>query len=467
MIKSGIFEILSQGNGKKEKDKNPIKYCWGHSFKYDSKEDYPLCQDVLDLFEQVLMACFARIIKKDSGEEQKLKTTGTSIPGMEKAHSLVNTSTTEGLIAKGFKHVFEQLDRYIKLTKKFEGIDWEFYVSKRNSQRKKGDKIDEIESNELEDENEPEPSKEPEVTESVAESQPAIEDTIKDASETKPEENNNEETKDTSKPEEAKQETVEETKEVKPEEDSKQKDDTNEDAEDAQEDNEGGNEEVKDKVREKVEEKENKEIDKLKKLYEDKYIVRFLKLIEIFTSIATNQKGVLGMVLKVATPQELTILVDLLVYAPPRHGFTILKIFDNLFRVKVPHELFDESVKRLSQIDGSLHQKIVNNIKTQNKFESTPFLKFLFNYIVSIRSAMWNDSHFEGSGSFILSNMMLGLLRTILSSDAYPKYQKELVSAIDHLIDHIDTYALEEFEPLISILNGAEYLGLGLGTNGV
>ena len=359
LIKSGIFEILSQGNGKKEKDKNPIKYCWGHNFKYDSKEDYPLCQDVLDLFEQVLMAWFARIIKKDGGEEQKLKTSGTSIPGMEKAHSLVNTTTTEGLIAKGFKHVFDQLERYIKLTKKFEGIDWEFYVSKRNNQRKKGDKIEEIETNELEDENEPVPeeTKEPEATESVADSESVVEEAKKEETEVKPAEVDNEETKDSAIPDDK----VEETKEIKPEEDTKENDDPNEDAEDAQDDNEGGNEEeVKDKVREKVEEKENKEIEKLKKLYEEKYITRFLKLIEIFTSIAADQKGVLGMVLKIASPQELTILVDLLVYAAPRHGFTILKIFDNLFRIKVPHELFDESIIRLSKIDGSLHQKIMN-----------------------------------------------------------------------------------------------------------
>ena len=129
LIKSGIFEILSQGNEKKEKDKNPLKYCWGSNFSYECREDYPLCQDVLEIFEQILVACFARIIKKDSGEEQKIKGYGTSVPGMEKAHSFVNTSTTEGLIAKGFKHIFEQLDRYIKLIKKFDGIDWEFYVS--------------------------------------------------------------------------------------------------------------------------------------------------------------------------------------------------------------------------------------------------------------------------------------------------------------------------------------------------
>ena len=469
LIKSGIFEILSQGNGKKEKDKNPLKYCWGSNFSYECREDYPLCQDVLEIFEQILVACFARIIKKDSGEEQKIKTNGTSVPGMEKAHSLVNTSTTEGLITKGLKHIFEQLDRYIKLIKKFDGIDWEFYVSKRNSQRKNGERIAEAEGNCLEDDQEiqsegdSETNNEPIQTGNQEESKEAqdfnedeevfsggsSEDTSSSPSESDESESDNSGNEDSS----IRHRSIHRESEHNS---IRSQQNANE--------NDNGNEDI---IKNTIKQKEDQEIEKLKKFYEDKFIMRFLRLIETFTSIATNKKEIRQMVFNVATSKELTILVDLLVHGPPRHGYSVLKIFSNLFKIRLPGHIFDESVKWLSQIDGSLHQKIMNNIKCQNKFDSTPFLKFLFHYTVSIRSAMWNDSHFEGSGSFILSNMMLGLLRTILSSDAYPKYQKELVSAIDHLIDHIDTYALEEFEPLISVLNGAEYLGLGLGANGV
>lgn len=458
LIRSGIFEVLSEGNGKKEKGDNPIKFCWGHKFKYNETEDYPLCQDVLDLFEQVLLACFARIIRKDSGEEQRIKTSGTAVPTIEKAHSSVNTSTTESLIAMGFKHVFGQLDRYIKITKKFEGIDWEFYVSKRNTQRKKGEEINELEENELEDETqEDEDNKEDNKSESDNKDESKDEESVE----------NNEETKESAKPEEdeKKEEPEEDKKEDEPEEDKKEDEAEGED--DGEGDNNNEEEEVKDKVQEKIEERENKEIEKLKKLYEDKYIIRFLKLIEIFTSIAANQKGVLGMVLKVATPEELTILTNLLVIAPPRHGFTIMKIIDNLIRIRIPHELFDESVKRLSKDPESIHFKIMNEITPRNQFEKSPFIKFLYNYTISIRSSMWNYSSFDSSGSFILSNKMLSVMRTILNNDLYGIYKSEIIKAIDDLIYHSDKYDLEELEPLLSILNGGEYLGLGLGTSGV
>lgn len=185
-------------------------------------------------------------------------------------------------------------------------------------------------------------------------------------------------------------------------------------------------------MREKVEEKENKELDKLKKLYEEKYVTRFLKLIEIFTSIASNQSGVLGMVLKVATPQELTVLVDLLVYAPPRHGMSIVKIIDNLIRIGIPHEIFDESVTRLSKEENSQHSKILSNhsisltmyIDLQDRFKEYPFLRFLYNYTLSIRSSMWNESVFESNGAFNLSK---AILSKILTNNKYSTYQVSLV----------------------------------------
>ena len=331
----------------KEKDKNPLKYCWGTNFSYKCKEDYPLCQDVLEIFEQILVACFARIIKKDSGEEQKIKTNGTSVPGMEKAHSLVNTSTTEGLIAKGLKHIFEQLDRYIKLIKKFDGIDWEFYVSKRNSQRKNGERIAEAQGNCLEDELEiqsegdSETNNEPIQTGNQEESK---------------------ETQDFNEDEEVFSGGSSEDSSGSPSE-SDESDSDNSGSEDSSirhrsihresehnsirslqyvNENDNGNEDI---IKNTIKQKEDQEIEKLKKFYEDKFIMRFLRLIETFTSIATNKKEIKQMVFNVATSKELTILVDLLVYGPPRHGYSVLKIFSNLFKIRLPGHIFDESVK--------------------------------------------------------------------------------------------------------------------------
>ena len=481
IIRSEIFEVLSEGNGEIDEKANPIKHCWGHKFRYKEASSYPLCQDVLDLFEQVLVACFARIIKGDSGEEQKLKSTGTSVPKIERAHSKLNTSTTESLIANGFKHVFEQLQKYIEFTQEFEGIDWEFYVSKRNNQRLKGEKMEESESDD-EDEAALEPGDPGFIGPAMPPSMmgggsslfgagtASLSGGLFSAARTRPMSSGGGLFGSSSggglfgAPAPA---PVEESKTfVAP---STRRDYDEGEGEGDHEDDqlEEEEEDIKDKVQQKVEDKENREIKKIKELYEDKYIIRFLKLVEIFSSIATSQKRILGMVLKVATPEELTILLNLLVHSAPRHGFTIVKILDNLIRVGIPHELFDESIKRLSKDKDSVHSRIINLITPINKFEKTPFLKFLFNYVISIRSSMWTDSSFDSNGSFILSNKMLSIFRTILNNNIYKFYKKEILTAIDHLIEHSDEYDLEELEPLLSILNGGEYLGLGLGTSGV
>lgn len=83
-----------------------------------------------------------------------MKAKGTKIPKLEKSHSVVNITMSEQLVKEGFDIIFTQFKRYIKFMKEFEPIDWEFYVTKRNSQRKKGDTIEPITENQLPDEGE-------------------------------------------------------------------------------------------------------------------------------------------------------------------------------------------------------------------------------------------------------------------------------------------------------------------------
>ena len=66
LVRLKVFKLLREGSEKVEKDKNKIKYSWGHRFKYHTDEQN-LTKEVLDLFEQVLNACIARILKPDSG----------------------------------------------------------------------------------------------------------------------------------------------------------------------------------------------------------------------------------------------------------------------------------------------------------------------------------------------------------------------------------------------------------------
>ncbi len=63
------MDLLKEGNGETTKEKNPIKFIWGHKFEYDQTEEIPLAQEILNLFDQIIYAIFARIMTKDQGEQ--------------------------------------------------------------------------------------------------------------------------------------------------------------------------------------------------------------------------------------------------------------------------------------------------------------------------------------------------------------------------------------------------------------
>jgi hypothetical protein len=57
ILKSGIIQTLKEGNGLKDRAKNPIKYSWGHLINYSTNEDMEtLSHMVLESLEFIMMA---------------------------------------------------------------------------------------------------------------------------------------------------------------------------------------------------------------------------------------------------------------------------------------------------------------------------------------------------------------------------------------------------------------------------
>lgn len=49
---------------------------------------------------------------------------------------MIDNNTSEKLIGQAFEILFKEFDRYIKITEKFEGVDYQTYVSQRNKELK-------------------------------------------------------------------------------------------------------------------------------------------------------------------------------------------------------------------------------------------------------------------------------------------------------------------------------------------
>ena len=121
---------------------------------------------------------------------------------------------------------------------------------------------------------------------------------------------------------------------------------------------------------------ELKKDDQDKAQYGYKVIVKLLRLIEVFTSIAIRNDKIQDFVVRVTQSQQVLTLARLLVSCNSRHGLIILKIFENLINIKFDKGTFDKSFDKYKK---SKIGKAVFDIEAKTKFDDCPFLQFLYN----------------------------------------------------------------------------------------
>lgn len=73
----------------------------------------------------------------------------------------------------------------------------------------------------------------------------------------------------------------------------------------------------------------------------------------------------------------------------------VLKVIQNLIKIAIPFEVFEETIKIISQDPKSQAFEILHKVIPSVKFEESLFLKFLYNYLLSVRHKMWTKSGIE------------------------------------------------------------------------
>jgi hypothetical protein len=112
----------------------------------------------------------------------------------------------------------------------------------------------------------------------------------------------------------------------------------------------------------------------------------------------------------------------------------ILKIIQQLVRVhQISYKVFDQAVQQVvaqsaaPQEDGpggsgeTEASIIFNSIKPSiADFDGSPFLKFLYQYLYSIRSKMWSKMHLESEGAYAVSAELIRTVRFIYEENHDP-----------------------------------------------
>lgn len=354
---------------------------------------------VNDSLEFIMMACFARILGEDEDHNLIMGKTGTSIDKIQIAYSVVNTNITELLLGSCFEIVFEQISRYAKIIDSFDPIDWKLFVKRRNQLRFTNQSLQINDNLPFEDE----------------------------------------------KTAEEKSKELEDEKE-----------------EDSKEQNNASSSN-KDKIIEYIDKQAQKEINKMNSMYDDKVILKLLRLVELFTSIAIKSSNIHKFVLQVTRPPQIKALVYLLLTCQSRHGMMTLKILRNLLQIGIEKSTLDNSFSELKEVETV---KEIFNMETKVVFEDCPFVQFCYNYLLKIRSSQWDKSRIESYGAYTISCNIIRLLRIILKTNCQPTWKAKIEDTLDQFIANINSYSIEEFDVMMSLFEGGEYNGLNIGAYG-
>ena len=359
---------------------------------------------VVESLEFIMMAWFSRILSESDDKNLSMKKTGSQIDKIQQAFSVVNTNITEVLLGTSFEALFEQIARYNRYIEHFDPIDWKLFVTHRNKLRFTNQSL-------------------------------SIDNTLPFEDE---------------KTEEEKQREAEEEKKREDEEEAKI----------VQEAEEGN---ARDKVELAIEKQTNKELKKLNSIYDEKIILKLLRLIEMFTSIALKNSHIHQFVLKVTRPVQIKTLVHLLINCQSKHGIMTLKILTNLLKIGIDKNTLDNSFIELKEMEVV---REIFELNTKVKFEEWAFIQFCYNYLLKIRSSQWDKRAIESNGAYIISCSVVRLLRTILVTTYQPKWKAKIEEAMDAFIADIDSYPIEEFDVMLSLFEGGEYNGLNTGAYG-
>lgn len=82
----------------------------------------------------------------------------------------------------------------------------------------------------------------------------------------------------------------------------------------------------------------------------------------------------------------------------------------------------------------------------------------------SIRSHQWSNTQFTSSGAYDFSCGIIRLLNTISKSKLHKEIGKLFEGIISEFLENSDAYSIEEFDVLLSLIEGGECQGLNIGS---
>jgi hypothetical protein len=92
------------------------------------------------------------------------------------------------------------------------------------------------------------------------------------------------------------------------------------------------------------------------------------------------------------------------------------------------------------------------------------FLKFLYNYMLSLRSKMWRAADAESEGQYAVSRTVAATLRVLGSVQGVGAcWSRALKEEIAKALKSIETLPVDEADGILSLMPGGEFGGITAG----
>ncbi|CAI2387911.1 unnamed protein product [Moneuplotes crassus] len=115
ILDSGIIQLLKNGNGLEDKEKNLIKYSWNEEITFSKDlNNKNLLHLIIDSLELIFTSCFSGILEQGKNEDVEVSTSESSVSTLKQAQSVVPTDATQILIQTCLEVVLEQLAKSTK-----------------------------------------------------------------------------------------------------------------------------------------------------------------------------------------------------------------------------------------------------------------------------------------------------------------------------------------------------------------
>lgn len=160
------------------------------------------------------------------------------------------------------------------------------------------------------------------------------------------------------------------------------------------------NSQQRNRIEEILEDRADLELKKIGKMYDDKTISKLLRMLDMFTSVSLVNQNIARYASKIVSDDFIVLLLKMMVMCQSRHALIISKVLHNLCLLESGPDLLDSACLKLSDSESSETFKL-NSV---SQFKESPFLKFVFDLLLSIRSNQWRSQDFASSGEYEVSS---------------------------------------------------------------